>query len=91
MKGMDDERERHKREMSDNLQEMQEIQDKTRVESLLSQFRYKEADMIVGSMRAWGILILFMRPLVSKWTVRIIRVPVKDLRTLFIFLQGCTE
>ena len=39
----------------------------------------------VGSMRAWGILILFMRPLVSKWTVRIIRVPVKDLRTLFIF------
>ena len=54
LKGMDDERERHKREMSDNLQEMQEIQDKTRVESLLSQFRYKEADMICRKYEGMG-------------------------------------
>lgn len=34
--------------------EMQEIQDKTRVESLLSQFRYKEADMICRKYEGMG-------------------------------------
>ncbi|WP_303011268.1 lipopolysaccharide assembly protein LapB [uncultured Bacteroides sp.] len=51
---MDADREEHKRKMSVNLEEMQVLQDESRVENLLSEYRYKEVDMICRKYEGEG-------------------------------------